>query len=164
MTAAYDAAVVRWLQDGDALPQHLVLPLERTDEVLRYGENPHQQAARYRLRGTTSWWDGVDQHSGLALSYLNFYDTDAAWRLVHDLGDEPAVAIIKHANPCGVAVDRRSRDGVPARARVRRAVRVRWDRRAEPAGRRRHRRAHGRGPAGRRRDRARATSRARSTR
>ena len=81
-----------------------MLPLERTDEQLRYGENPHQQAARYRLQGTTSWWDGVQQHSGLALSYLNYYDTDAAWRLVHDLGDQPAVAIIKHANPCGVAV------------------------------------------------------------
>jgi len=46
----------------------------------------------------------VHQHAGLALSYLNFYDTDAAWRLVHDLGDQPACAIIKHANPCGVAV------------------------------------------------------------
>ena len=103
-TASYDAAVVRWLQGDDPLPRHVVLPLERTDEQLRYGENPHQQAARYRLRGTTSWWDGVKQHSGLALSYLNYYDTDAAWRLVHDLGDEPAVAIIKHANPCGVAV------------------------------------------------------------
>ena len=48
--------------------QHLVLPLDRTDETLRYGENPHQQAARYRLAGTTSWWDGVAQHVGLALS------------------------------------------------------------------------------------------------
>jgi phosphoribosylaminoimidazolecarboxamide formyltransferase/IMP cyclohydrolase len=103
-TAAYDAAIVRWLQDGELLPKHLVLALERTDEVLRYGENPHQQAARYRRRGTTSWWDGIRQHAGLALSYLNLYDADAAWRLVHDLGDGPAVAIIKHANPCGVAV------------------------------------------------------------
>jgi len=103
-TASYDAAVVRWLQGDDPLPRHVVLPLQRTDEQLRYGENPHQQAARYRLRGTTSWWDGVQQHSGLALSYLNYYDTDAAWRLVYDLGDQPAVAIIKHANPCGVAV------------------------------------------------------------
>ena len=107
-TAAYDAAIVRWLQDGEALPSHLVIALDRTDEQLRYGENPHQQAARYRLSGTTSWWDGVHQHSGLALSYLNFYDTDAAWRLVHDLvlggADRPACAIIKHANPCGVAV------------------------------------------------------------
>ncbi|MCZ7535924.1 MAG: bifunctional phosphoribosylaminoimidazolecarboxamide formyltransferase/IMP cyclohydrolase [Acidimicrobiia bacterium] len=104
-TAAYDAAIVQWLQESEALPRHLVVPLERTDEELRYGENPHQRAARYRRRGTTSWWDGVVQHGGLALSYLNFYDADAAWRLVHDLGDAPACAVIKHANPCGVAVD-----------------------------------------------------------
>ena len=103
-TAAFDAAIVRWLEGDEQLPEHLVLPLERTDDALRYGENPHQQAARYRVAGTTSWWDGVVQHAGLALSYLNFYDTDAAWRVVHDLGDTIACAIIKHANPCGVAV------------------------------------------------------------
>jgi phosphoribosylaminoimidazolecarboxamide formyltransferase / IMP cyclohydrolase len=103
-TAAYDAAIVAWLQGDELLPPHLVVALERTGEQLRYGENPHQQAARYRRVGTTSWWDGVVQHAGLALSYLNFYDADAAWKLVHDLGDQPAVAIIKHANPCGVAV------------------------------------------------------------
>jgi phosphoribosylaminoimidazolecarboxamide formyltransferase/IMP cyclohydrolase len=103
-TAAYDAAIVAWLSGDADLPPHLVLPLERTDEQLRYGENPHQEAARYRLRGTRSWWDGVTQHGGLALSYLNFYDTEAAWQLAHDLGDRPTVAIIKHANPCGVAV------------------------------------------------------------
>ena len=66
-TAAYDAAIVAWLQRDDALPEHLVLALDRTGEQLRYGENPHQQAARYRTAGTTSWWDGVVQHSGLAL-------------------------------------------------------------------------------------------------
>jgi phosphoribosylaminoimidazolecarboxamide formyltransferase / IMP cyclohydrolase len=108
-TAAYDAAIVRWLEGDGPSVRNLVLPLVRTDEELRYGENPHQRGARYRLAGTTSWWDGVEQHAGLALSYLNFYDTDAAWRLVHDLaigalGDQPACAIIKHANPCGVAV------------------------------------------------------------
>jgi phosphoribosylaminoimidazolecarboxamide formyltransferase / IMP cyclohydrolase len=109
-TAAYDAAIVEWLSgqegtgDDPVLPRHLDLALERTDETLRYGENPHQRGARYRLRGTTSWWDDVTQHSGLALSYLNYYDTDAAWQQVHDLGDGPAVAIIKHANPCGVAI------------------------------------------------------------
>ena len=107
-TAAFDAAIVAWLQADETLPQHLVLPLERTTETLRYGENPHQAGARYRQAGTTSWWDGVEQHAGLALSYLNFYDTDAAWRLVHDLviggAELPACAIIKHANPCGVAV------------------------------------------------------------
>jgi phosphoribosylaminoimidazolecarboxamide formyltransferase / IMP cyclohydrolase len=105
-TAAYDAAVVEWMQgDDDVLPKHLVLALERTDEQLRYGENPHQRGARYRRVATTSWWDGVLQHSGVALSYLNFYDTDAAWKIVHDLGSRPTCAIIKHANPCGVAVD-----------------------------------------------------------
>lgn len=103
-TAAFDAAIVAWLQRDEELPHHLVLALERTSDSLRYGENPHQDAARYRNVGTTSWWDGITQHSGLALSYLNFYDTEAAWRLVHDLGVEPVVAIVKHANPCGVAV------------------------------------------------------------
>jgi len=103
-TAAHDAAIVRWLQADETLPRHLVLALERTADELRYGENPHQQAARYRLAGTESWWDGVTQHSGLALSYLNYYDAEAAWQLAHDLGDGPACAIIKHANPCGAAV------------------------------------------------------------
>jgi phosphoribosylaminoimidazolecarboxamide formyltransferase/IMP cyclohydrolase len=103
-TAAYDAAIVRWLERDELLPRHLVLALERTDDELRYGENPHQQAARYRRAGTTTWWDAVTQHSGLALSYLNYHDTEAAWQLAHDLGDAPACAIIKHANPCGVAV------------------------------------------------------------
>ncbi len=104
-TAAYDAAIVQWLQGDELLPQHLTLALTRTDETLRYGENPHQRAARYRNNGTRSWWDDVVQHGGLALSYLNYYDADAAWKLVHDLGDGPVCAIIKHANPCGVAVD-----------------------------------------------------------
>src|SRR5206468_560689 len=60
-----------------------------------------------RVRDTTSWIDGIVQHSGVALSYLNLYDADAAWRLVHELGalgGQPACAIIKHANPCGAAV------------------------------------------------------------
>jgi phosphoribosylaminoimidazolecarboxamide formyltransferase/IMP cyclohydrolase len=112
-TAAFDAQIVSWLQQGDdlpdaALPKYVDLALERTGEALRYGENPHQHAARYRVSGTTSWWDDVEQHAGLALSYLNLYDADAAWRLVHDLGalnpGGPVVAIIKHANPCGVAL------------------------------------------------------------
>jgi phosphoribosylaminoimidazolecarboxamide formyltransferase/IMP cyclohydrolase len=104
-TAAYDAAIVGWLDEGaeEVLPPTVHLALERVQE-LRYGENPHQVGARYRAVGTTGWWDGVVQHAGLALSYLNLFDADAAWALVHDLGDRPAVAIIKHANPCGVAV------------------------------------------------------------
>ncbi len=66
------------------LPPTLHLTLERA-EVLRYGENPHQQGARYRLEGTSSWWDDIVQHGGSALSYLNIFDADAAWRLVHEL-------------------------------------------------------------------------------
>ncbi|HEX5095852.1 MAG TPA: bifunctional phosphoribosylaminoimidazolecarboxamide formyltransferase/IMP cyclohydrolase, partial [Acidimicrobiia bacterium] len=103
-TSAYDAAIVQWLQGDELLPKYLTFSLERTNEVLRYGENPHQQAARYKRQGATSWIDHVTQHSGLALSYLNLYDTEAAWRLAFDLGADPACAIIKHANPCGVAV------------------------------------------------------------
>lgn len=106
-TAAYDAAIVAWLDDSPlnevSLPPTVHLSLERAQD-LRYGENPHQEGARYRVSGTRSWWDDVEQHSGVALSYLNLFDADAAWHLVHDLGDQPAVAIIKHANPCGVAV------------------------------------------------------------
>jgi phosphoribosylaminoimidazolecarboxamide formyltransferase/IMP cyclohydrolase len=102
-TAAYDAAIVGWLDGDEVLPPTIHIALERAQE-LRYGENPHQRGARYRETGSTSWWDGVTQHAGMELSYLNLYDAEAAWRLVHDLGPEPAVAIIKHANPCGVAV------------------------------------------------------------
>ncbi len=84
-TAAFDAQIVSWLQQGEDLPEFIDLALERTGEALRYGENPHQHAARYRVSGTSSWWDDVEQHAGLALSYLNLYDADAAWKLVHDL-------------------------------------------------------------------------------
>jgi phosphoribosylaminoimidazolecarboxamide formyltransferase/IMP cyclohydrolase len=117
LTSSYDAAIVEWLDtldadpagpDGaaDGLPRTLHLSLERAQDV-RYGENPHQTGARYRRIGSTSWWDDVTQHGGMALSYLNIFDADAAWALVHDLealGGRPAVAIIKHANPCGAAV------------------------------------------------------------
>ena len=107
-TAAYDAAIATWFDETDAaptpLPPTLHLALERVDPELRYGENPHQRGARYRSIGQSNWWDTAVQHGGKELSYLNLYDTEAAWRLVHDLGDEPCVAIIKHANPCGVAV------------------------------------------------------------
>jgi phosphoribosylaminoimidazolecarboxamide formyltransferase/IMP cyclohydrolase len=107
-TAAYDASIVAWFDEGadDALPPTLHLALERVQE-LRYGENPHQTGARYRSIGTTSWRDTVEQHGGLALSYLNLFDADAAWGLANDLAamtGGPAVAIIKHANPCGASV------------------------------------------------------------
>ena len=112
-TAAYDAAIVNWLDqratlggdraEADPLPKTLHLALDRAQD-LRYGENPHQVGARYRHTHGSGWWDDAVQHGGKELSYLNLYDTEAAWRLVHTLGDGPAVAVIKHANPCGVAV------------------------------------------------------------
>jgi phosphoribosylaminoimidazolecarboxamide formyltransferase/IMP cyclohydrolase len=117
-TASYDAEVVKWFDAGavfggepseiDAVvPATVHLSLERA-EVTRYGENPHQVAARYRVSGSTPWWDGVTQHAGSALSYLNLFDADAAWRLVHELAsDAPGhevVAIIKHANASGAAL------------------------------------------------------------
>ncbi|MGF1596141.1 MAG: bifunctional phosphoribosylaminoimidazolecarboxamide formyltransferase/IMP cyclohydrolase [Acidimicrobiales bacterium] len=106
-TAAYDAQIVSWFDEtlggDDVLPPSVHLSLERA-QSLRYGENPHQAGARYRVAGSPSWWDEVTQHAGVDLSYLNLFDADAAWRLVHDLGDRPACAIIKHANPCGVAL------------------------------------------------------------
>ena len=72
--------------------------------MLRYGENPHQIGARYRTVGEDGWWESVVVHGGKEMSYLNVYDTEAAWRLVHSLGDGPAAVVIKHANPCGVAL------------------------------------------------------------
>ena len=109
--AAYDAAIVAWLDAGapeesepapEALPPSLLLRLRRA-EVLRYGENPQQVAARYSVGDAASWWDTATQLGGKQMSYLNVYDTDAAWRLVHALGPDPAAVVVKHANPCGAA-------------------------------------------------------------
>ena len=106
--AAYDTEIANWFaQDCDdqpavPLPATLHLTLELA-QPLRYGENPHQHGARYRRVGATSWWDDAVQHGGKELSYLNVYDTEAAWRLVNRIA-QPAVVIVKHANPCGVAV------------------------------------------------------------
>ncbi len=104
-TAAYDAAIVEWLDADDPLPPTVHLTLARA-ELLRYGENPHQHGARYRA--AQSWWDHCTQLGGAALSYLNIFDADAAWRLVHELcgdaGGRPAVVVVKHANACGAAV------------------------------------------------------------
>jgi phosphoribosylaminoimidazolecarboxamide formyltransferase/IMP cyclohydrolase len=108
-TAAYDAAIVSWFDEGDAgaggsakgLPPTLHLSATRSQE-LRYGENPHQVGARYSLPGGGCWDEAV-QHGGKEMSYLNVYDADAAWRLVHSLGDLPTAVVIKHANACGAA-------------------------------------------------------------
>ena len=105
-TAGYDAAIVTWFDEtgptDEPLPATIHLSLERA-QSLRYGENPHQDGARYRQAGATSWWDSMTQHGGKELSFLNVYDTEAAWRLVQRF-DDPAVVVVKHANPCGVAV------------------------------------------------------------
>ena len=103
VTAQYDAQVARWFnEETAALPSRMSLHLTRED-TLRYGENPHQQGARYRIEGTTSWWSTAQQLGGKEMSYLNVLDGEAAWNLVSSF-NEPCVAIIKHANPCGLAV------------------------------------------------------------
>ncbi|MCL4132429.1 UNVERIFIED_CONTAM: hypothetical protein GTU68_015853 [Idotea baltica] len=89
-TAAYDAAISSWYA--------------RQNEALRYGENPHQTAAFYVTGDARPGVATANQMQGKALSYNNINDTDAAYELIGELGDaQPAVAIIKHANPCGVA-------------------------------------------------------------
>jgi phosphoribosylaminoimidazolecarboxamide formyltransferase / IMP cyclohydrolase len=105
VTSDYDAQIVRWLDaeesgtppQDEELPETLSLTLDRR-EVLRYGENPHQVGARFSTRGEEGWWESAVKHGGKELSYLNVYDTDAAWRLAWSLGDDPA------AVPCGVAI------------------------------------------------------------
>ncbi|MBA3252615.1 MAG: bifunctional phosphoribosylaminoimidazolecarboxamide formyltransferase/IMP cyclohydrolase [Geodermatophilaceae bacterium] len=113
-TAAYDAAVAEWfaspgggsapdpVEEGE-LPPYLSVSLERA-EVLRYGENPHQRAALYVRLGEPPGLAHAEQLHGKAMSYNNFVDGDAARRAAYDHA-EPCVAIIKHANPCGIAVD-----------------------------------------------------------
>ena len=111
-TAAYDVAVASWMGsvatttdevDGEhtGFPAWLGATWDRA-AVLRYGENPHQRAALY-TDGRGGLADATQLH-GKAMSYNNYVDADAAWRAAHDHGDAPTVAIIKHANPCGIAV------------------------------------------------------------
>ncbi len=99
-TAAYDAEIVAWFDavDGAVLPDTLHVASRRA-EVLRYGENPHQVGARYS--NGTSWWDSSTRHQGKEMSYLNVFDAEAAWRLVHSLDSRPTAVVVKHANPCG---------------------------------------------------------------
>ncbi|HZY08274.1 MAG TPA: bifunctional phosphoribosylaminoimidazolecarboxamide formyltransferase/IMP cyclohydrolase, partial [Ilumatobacteraceae bacterium] len=99
--AAYDAEIATWFDDR-TLPDAMHLSMTKA-QSLRYGENPHQSGARYRVEGRHSWWDEVVQHGGKEMSYLNLYDTEAAWRLVQRF-EGPACVIVKHANPCGVAI------------------------------------------------------------
>ncbi|CEF54493.1 bifunctional phosphoribosylaminoimidazolecarboxamide formyltransferase/IMP cyclohydrolase [Acetobacter ghanensis] len=103
-TAAYDAAIAAWfaVQAQDAFPERFALAGQRA-EILRYGENPHQQAAFYRDGSTRPGVATAVQVQGKALSYNNINDTDAAFEAVAEF-DAPAVVIVKHANPCGVAI------------------------------------------------------------
>ena len=98
-TAAYDAEISRYLSSDEKFPERLTLTYER-DAVMRYGENPHQDAAYYR---DPAQLGAMNQLQGKAMSYNNIADTDAALRCLYGL-TEPACAIIKHANPCGLAI------------------------------------------------------------
>ena len=119
-TAAYDAAVSTWLagqvetdatdaadetgsDEPTALPAYVGVGYERLAS-LRYGENPHQRAAVYRTAGASGGVAGARQLHGKAMSYNNYTDTDAAVRAAYDHGQAVTVAVVKHANPCGIAV------------------------------------------------------------
>jgi phosphoribosylaminoimidazolecarboxamide formyltransferase/IMP cyclohydrolase len=106
-TAAYDAAIAGWFatQNEDWFPDTLSIAGGRIQRM-RYGENPHQHAAFYRGGDARPGVASARQLQGKELSYNNVADTDAAFELVAEFppADAPAVAIIKHANPCGVAV------------------------------------------------------------
>jgi len=104
-TALYDAAIARWFADQrDELFPERVAVGGRLKQRLRYGENPHQQAALYVGGPARPGVASAEQIQGKELSYNNLNDTDAAFELVAEFA-EPACAIIKHANPCGVAID-----------------------------------------------------------
>jgi len=117
-TAAYDAAVSTWLAgqveayaaadetgsgEPASLPAYVGVGYERLAS-LRYGENPHQRAAVYRTAGASGGVAGARQLHGKAMSYNNYTDTDAAVRAAYDHGQAVTVAVVKHANPCGIAV------------------------------------------------------------
>ena len=104
-TASYDAVISGWLakETGDTFPRNFSLA-GKLSSVLRYGENPHQEAAFYKTGAKRFGVATARQLQGKALSYNNLNDTDAAYELIAEFGAEtPAVAIIKHANPCGAA-------------------------------------------------------------
>ena len=107
-TASYDVAVASWMtstlvEPGDSqFPEWAGATWDRS-AVLRYGENPHQAAALYVNPAAPAGLAQAQQLHGKEMSYNNYTDGDAAWRAAFDFS-EPAVAIIKHANPCGIAV------------------------------------------------------------
>lgn len=102
--ALYDTAISQYLLEGEVFPDDLTIAVKKIQN-LRYGENPHQDAALYveRNAGKALWGiTQIKQHHGPELSFNNFLDLDAAWNVVADF-EEPAVAVIKHTNPCGLA-------------------------------------------------------------
>ncbi|MGH6893153.1 MAG: bifunctional phosphoribosylaminoimidazolecarboxamide formyltransferase/IMP cyclohydrolase [Dongiaceae bacterium] len=101
--ASYDAAIAGWMASdlGEPFPERMVIAGER-QALLRYGENPHQRAAFYVTDRKRPGLATARQLQGKELSYNNFNDTDAAFELVAEF-EAPVIAIIKHANPCGVA-------------------------------------------------------------
>ena len=106
-TASYDVAVASWfsqqLETKEALPEFVGATFTRT-HALRYGENPHQSAALY-TQGQAQGIAGAEQLHGKAMSYNNYTDADAAVRAAYDQGEATTVVVVKHANPCGIAVD-----------------------------------------------------------
>jgi phosphoribosylaminoimidazolecarboxamide formyltransferase/IMP cyclohydrolase len=103
VTAAYDAAIASWFAETDGLPPRLTISLEKVAD-LSYGENPHQSAAYYREAGARRHLlSRVEQLGGKELSYNNLADLEGARRVIREF-EQPAAVIVKHANPCGVAV------------------------------------------------------------
>ena len=140
LTAAYDAAISLWFarDEGVTFPETLVGAASLVAQT-RYGENPHQRAALYRTGDKRPGVATARQIQGKELSYNNYADADAAYELVAEFA-EPAVAIIKHANPCGAAIGGEPARGLGQGAGLRPGQRVRRHRRAEPPARRRDRR------------------------
>jgi len=111
MTAAYDAAVVTHYDESVLFPPSIHLTLRKAGPELQYGENPHQGAALYKFDGTSPWWDNIRNFSDEGArkpGYLNIFDGDAGLQITYDLANlypgKPNCVIIKHANPCGLAV------------------------------------------------------------
>ena len=101
-TAAYDARIASWLRREDPFPPDLVIAGQLAQH-LRYGENPHQQAAFYRLGPDTGGLGSARQLQGAELSFNNLQDAAVAFAVAREF-QRPAAAIVKHTNPCGVAV------------------------------------------------------------
>ena len=104
-TASYDQAIAAYLsqQSQDSLPQEYNLSGQQL-QSLRYGENPHQAAAWYQSGTTSTGWAAATKLQGKELSYNNLVDLEAARQIIAEFTDTPAATVIKHTNPCGVAV------------------------------------------------------------